>query len=236
MVVLVPPDPDGKIAAEDDEYDQADDLEGQTSNHDIDTGVNLVWGIASGCKPSSSSLEYKRKEIRNHENNGVDERPESGKVLPIYGDDASKAEVDGGAEKSRGDSQAADVDDEWPLRKDVVVHHDATDIADDFEYETEDGANREPPGAIKDAERKMKQQQEAEYGSESHVLSQFRYVKLIGVLQAANSGIALEGSVCGWDSQNTRHFDIHLEPRSSSRLSRARLATKCHWVNSTQAG
>ena len=85
------------------EYEQRDDLEHNTSDHDGPSCLTLGVIIGCGCEPAAGALKDERDEVACHEGNCVGARAEAGDLLTVDDDYAGEAEVEGAGEEGRGD-------------------------------------------------------------------------------------------------------------------------------------
>lgn len=72
-------------------------------------------------------------------------------------DDSSQAEVDGGGEEGRTDSESDEIDDKVVVVEIILPEHDPADIADDFQAGTANYGNDVSPCAILDCETNVYQ-------------------------------------------------------------------------------
>lgn len=91
---------------------QGEDLEPQTRDHDIDTGVDLALGVCSRCKATTKSLEDQGEDITSAEDDCVRARSEAREVLTVDADDAGQAEVDSSREEGGSNGEADEIDEE----------------------------------------------------------------------------------------------------------------------------
>lgn len=81
----------GKLQAKSDEDRQRDNLEGETSYHDVHTGVGRVGDVLCGSQSSSDGLKQQTEEVASHECDGVKLWREARDFLAEHDDEATKA-------------------------------------------------------------------------------------------------------------------------------------------------
>lgn len=81
----------GELQAESDEDCQRDNLEGQTSYHDVHTSVGRVCIVLCGSQGSSDGLQQQTEEVASHECDGVELGRESRDAFAKDDDEATEA-------------------------------------------------------------------------------------------------------------------------------------------------
>ena len=81
---------------------------------------------------ASDGLQEQTDEVAGAENDGVRARPEPGEVGAVDNDDTRQAEVDGGAQESRGDGQGDEIHEKIIAVEWVEVHPDTSDVTNEF--------------------------------------------------------------------------------------------------------
>lgn len=119
--VLVGPHAVRKVAGGDGEEDQGEDLEAQTGQHDVLADSEHVLVPRRRGDAASNGLEKQTDEVAGAEDDGVGTGLEPGQVGAVDNDDAGEAEVDGGAQESRGNSQTDKIGKEVIVVKGLVV-------------------------------------------------------------------------------------------------------------------
>lgn len=92
-----------EVCAQHGEHGQADDLEGQARNHDVDARLQQgirARGIGQGAP---DSLQDERKDVAADEDDGVGARFEPSEGFSVNEDDAREGKVDCGGEEARCD-------------------------------------------------------------------------------------------------------------------------------------
>ena len=98
------------------EYEQREDLEGQSRDHDVIAGIGaLVLVAGCGCHAAADCLEQEGDDVARDE----DARVGEGFDVRVFGakgrDDAGEGEVDAGREEGWSDGQADDLHEETGL-------------------------------------------------------------------------------------------------------------------------
>lgn len=99
----------GEIGTHAHEQEQGNHLEGQAGNHDINARLLRVVIVGRRGNGTSGRLQNEGEDIETDEGDGINGRAEARNVSAIRDDDAGEADVDGGAEESRGDGEADEV-------------------------------------------------------------------------------------------------------------------------------
>jgi len=94
-----------KFTPQQHECTQSNDLEDDTSDHDVATHVRSIIVIGSCSETTTSALEHQRYKVGGHETNAVCSWSETGDVLAIGHDDAGETKIDGAGEKRGSDGQ-----------------------------------------------------------------------------------------------------------------------------------
>ncbi len=110
--VLIPPYIPREMAADSDENRHRCHLARQPGDHDIDSHLVIVVRVRRARDSAANGLQEQRYKIAQYENTRYCPRFEEAQTAAVYGDDASKAEVDGCGEECGADGQADEVDDE----------------------------------------------------------------------------------------------------------------------------
>ena len=91
-----------EIRTQDGKHGQADDLEAETCDHDVDTRLFGIVVIRCISQSAADSLQDKREDVAADEDDGVGARFEASQMFAVDEDDAREGEVDGGGEEARG--------------------------------------------------------------------------------------------------------------------------------------
>lgn len=110
-LVGVSAEAEGKVDAEQHEKCEGDDLEDETSNHDIDSDLSCVVVVGGGSKAATAALEDEREEVAADEDEGIGPGLDSRGAFSIHDDDAGEAEIDGGSQESGAECQADEISD-----------------------------------------------------------------------------------------------------------------------------
>ncbi|KAK7995646.1 hypothetical protein PG990_014419 [Apiospora arundinis] len=168
-----------EVHAQHREGDEREDLEGETGDHDVDAHVDLgLVAVARGRDATTSTLQDQGDEVEGDEDPGVGHGLEAGvaqgRVEDV--DDAGQAQVHAGGDEGGRDGQGDEVDEEGVEAEDVLVQHDAADVADDLAEQAERHPDAEGPGPRPDGEEEVREQDGAEQGGVHDVTGQRRQV------------------------------------------------------------
>ena len=154
----------GELAADQHKGGHRRNLGRETSNHQVDAGLCRGFCVTSRGDGTSRSLQDKRQKIAADEEAGDELGREPRQAMSVDGDDASKAEVDGGREEGRADGQTDEVDDEGIVVEVVDVQHDAADIPDNLQSSAANDGREAAPSAILDDETDVQEEPQSEDG------------------------------------------------------------------------
>ncbi len=100
-----------EIGAQSHEDTQADDLEAQAGDHDVDPGLLEGFGVGGVGERAADGLHDEGEDVAADEDDGVGAGFEAGEGFAVDDDDAGEGEVDGGGDEAGGDGE----DDEVPF-------------------------------------------------------------------------------------------------------------------------
>lgn len=167
-------------------------MDGETSQHHVDSELVHRSRSCAGGDATSRSLEDEGEEIAAAEDNSVCARAEAGEVLAIDNDDSPKAEVDGGGKEGGSNSQADEINEEVVTGrvKGILVQHDATNVAYDFATEAEEHGSHVAPGLVADAEEEVSEDVETEDAGVEGIATQIRDIIEVGEGQITEGNVA----------------------------------------------
>lgn len=102
---------EGKVDAEKHEECEGDDLEDETSNHDIDSDLLCVVVVSGSSEAATGALEDEREEVAADEDEGIGPGLDSRGAFSIHDDNTGEAEIDGGSQEGGTNRQADEISD-----------------------------------------------------------------------------------------------------------------------------
>jgi hypothetical protein len=190
-----------------DEGNEDDNLEDKTSHGDINT--NLAVGL--GGHGTTGGLEDKADDIEGDEDPDEELRLEAGEFRREVVDCLGEGDIDRGSIEDGSDRETDNLNHESVERERVVVHHDTTNIANNFRDTAQKHTGHETPALPSNTEIDVHDTNERKEDDKDNVGSERRSITVQTVVDGA--GVEIAGrvrakGVLGGDGHVVRHFDL----------------------------
>jgi hypothetical protein len=193
---------DGVLDEKDTKASKNDDLEDDSSNHEVGADILHVGSVVGGrSNTTTSSLKDKREDITRDEDISVPGRSKARPGFAEGNDDVLEGQVDTGGNEGRRDDQAADLDLEAELVEGVVPEHYTTDVSDELAETAQCESNHVCPCLVSDSKNKLDETAKPKEGSEECVGSNVWCIPVESTLNwAQRANLFTEFGCWGWDS------------------------------------